>query len=218
MVNSEFCSNAELNSYINQSLYELYDLLTQKYGDNYYFSTSSTFTTDGTSDTYALPNDFFKLFGVDLQSTASPTGWLTLKRFNVAERNKWAAPGYQATRGVTNLRYTLRGGYIWLAPIPAGGQTLRLLYAPKMTELSADGDSFAGVSGWDEYAVVDAAIKAKDKEESDTSVLLARKQALIQRIESAAENRDAGQPGRIADTQNANYGWIAGDDIYGGWW
>ena len=32
-VNSQFVTDAELTSYINQSYFELYDLLIQKYGD-----------------------------------------------------------------------------------------------------------------------------------------------------------------------------------------
>ena len=34
--NSQFISDSELNSYINQSYFELYDILVQSYGDDYY--------------------------------------------------------------------------------------------------------------------------------------------------------------------------------------
>jgi hypothetical protein len=49
MVNSSFLSDAEWNSYINQSYYELYDLLVQKYGNDYFVQTPYTFITDGVS-------------------------------------------------------------------------------------------------------------------------------------------------------------------------
>ena len=55
MVNSQFVSDSEFNTYINQSCFELYDLLIQKFGDDYYIKNPPyTFTTDGTSYLYAL--------------------------------------------------------------------------------------------------------------------------------------------------------------------
>ena len=56
---------------------------------------------------------------------------------------------------------------------------------------------------WSEYVIVDAAIKASQKEESDVSILMQQKMALIKRIEDSAMNRDVGQPDRISDTRNS---------------
>ncbi len=65
MVNSTFISDPELNSYINASYYELYDLLVQKYGNDYFMKEYS-FQLQGNISQYPLPADFFKLLGVDL--------------------------------------------------------------------------------------------------------------------------------------------------------
>lgn len=219
MVNSTFISDAEWNTYINQSYFELYDLLIQKYGDDY-FSNSVEFTTDGTSQMYALPNGtnysgasaFYKLLGVDLSLAPNNTdSWITIRRFNMSDRNRYSVPNFQSFYGVTNLRYRLNANNLWLTPIPQDGQTMRIWYVPRLTTLSADADTADGISGWTEYIVVDAAIKAKDKEESDTSVLLARKAGLIQRIESAAENRDAANPMTVSDNLANEYWWPAGN-------
>ncbi len=70
-----------------------------------------------------------------------------------------------------------------------------------MQQLLKDTDILDGVSGWTEYVIVDAAIKALEKEESDTSALQIRKQMLKQRIEESAMNRDAGQPDTISATR-----------------
>lgn len=73
------------------------------------------------------------------------------------------------------------------------------------------------INGWEEYIVVDAAIKALGKEESDVTVLGARKAALLQRIQSIAENRDQGAPGKTVDVVN-NYLWGGdGSDNGGGY-
>jgi hypothetical protein len=62
------------------------------------------------------------------------------------------------------------------------------------------------INGFEEYIVVDSAIKILGKEESDATVMGARKAALLGRIQSIAENRDQGTPGKTVDVQG-NYLW-----------
>ena len=72
-------------------------------------------------------------------------------------------------------------------------------------------------SGWEEFIVVDCAIKALGKEESDVTVLGLRKDALVKRIEGIAANRDEGSPGKTVDVLG-NYLWGDGSsngDGYG---
>jgi hypothetical protein len=75
-----------------------------------------------------------------------------------------------------------------------------------------------GVSGWLEYVITDAAIKAMQKEESDVSVLMAQKAALVARIIAAAENRDAGNPATVADVQFTSGAWPYNAGFGGGGW
>ena len=82
----------------------------------------------------------------------------------------------------------------------------------------ADSDILDGISGFDEYVIVDAAIKAMQKEESDVSVLMAQKEALKRRIEAAAANRDAGEPESVSDIRGLNGGnWGGPFGGQGGW-
>lgn len=215
MVNSTFVSDAEWNSYINQSYFELYDLLIQKYGDDYFSKNPPyTFVTDGTTYLFPLPSDFYKLLGLDLALAQSQDSYVTIRRFNFADRNRYAVPNFQSFYGVTNMRYRLNGDNLWVTPIPSGGQTMRLWYVPRLTTLAADGDTVDGISGWTEYIVIDAAMKAMAKEESDVSVLMARKAAMIMRIESAAENRDAANPMTVSDNQSSQF-WDPGGGMGG---
>lgn len=210
-VGSTFYTDAELNSYISSSYKELYDILIQKYGDDYYMTTPYQFTTDGTSDTYDLPADFYKCHGLDLCLNGSGNdGWVTLRPFMKAERNRYAVPNFQSFYGITNLRYRIMADKVWFTPRAMTGQVLRLWYSPRPAELTTDVDTVDGVSGWEEYIVVDSAIKALAKEESDVSVFAAQKQAMLQRIESAAENRNAAEPQTVSDSQS-NWG------PFGGW-
>lgn len=210
MENSLFVKDSELNSYINQSYFELYDLLVQKYGDNYFVASPYSFTTDGTNDEYNLPSDFYKLLGVDLALSQSTDSWVTIKPFNFQERNRYAVPNFQSFYGITNLRYRLQGNKLKLTPIPQANQPMRIWYVPRMTTLANNNDTVDGISGWTEYIIIDAAIKCLQKEESDCTVLLAQKAAIIQRIENAAENRDAGFPKTVSDVAFSNYEWPYG--------
>lgn len=313
MVNSTFISDAELNSYINASYYELYDLLVQKYGNDYYMKEYS-FQLQGNVSRYDLPDDFFKLLGVDLEISSGPDGYVSLRPFTLAERNRYSTANVQTWIGVTNLRYRISGNKLWFTPSPQTGQTIRIWYVPRLSQLvdqttltvadpiagdfitigattltagaqwtiaagnnTATAASIAaainaasivdvsatsngavvtlvqddatdlalavggstplgastrlqfssstlsngsqvadGISGWLEYVVTDVGIKMLQKEESDTSVLQLQKQALIRRIEAAAENRDAGSPATIADVQWTNGTWPFGNGFGGG--
>jgi hypothetical protein len=201
-----FITDPVLNGFINQSYFELYDILVGAYGENYSVASPYYVTTDGVNQFFALPSDFYKMLGVDVQvsSSVSNNAWWTLKEFTFAERNKYAVPNTQLYFGITNLRYRIQGDQLWLNPLPQINQTIRLFYVPRMVTLSADTDTVQGVSGWTEYIIVDAAIKCLQKEESDVSVFLAQKQALLQRIEAMAHNRDAGMPSTVADAQSSN--------------
>ena len=205
MVNNEFVSTQEWNTYINHSYTELYDMLVQVYSDEYFVS-STAFQTDGRiPGNYPLPQNIYKLMGVDLGIAPSNNAWITLKKFPFASRNRYIYGNVPATfPGVLSLSYRMVGSNIELIPNPQANQTVQLWYVPKPTTLLADSDVLDGISGWDEIVVVDAAIKALTKEETDTSVLLAMKQALVARITAAASNRDAGMPEQVSDVRPMN--------------
>lgn len=221
-VNSPFVTTSEWNTYINQSLFELYDLLVTAYGEEYFAAPFLTFNTNGTDQFYPLPDGvnynaapaFYKLLGVDLglNTNAQPNnGWVTIGKFNLIDRNSFYYPNTNSSQyGLFNTRYRLFGNKIEFIPTPSASQPMRLLYIPRMDVLLKDTDiTNEGISGWIEYVIVDAATKALNKEESDVSVLQGQKQMLLKRIEAAAMNRDSGQPDKISDTRQAT-GWGGG--------
>lgn len=74
-----------------------------------------------------------------------------------------------------------------------------------------------GISGWEEYPVIDVAIKIKDKEESDVQVLGVRKAAMLKRIEDTAANRDPGTAARTADVMTDIWNNPSGGGWGNGW-
>lgn len=236
-VNSQFVTDSEWNSYINQSMFELYDLLVDQYED-YFMAPMASFTTTGNVFLYPLPDGitaftdnngnpltaapFYKLLGVDLALNTANNAYVTMDRFNFVDRNKYLYANSSSTiYGVYNMQYRLMGNQIEFIPTPTAGQKIRLAYIPRLTQLLQDTDiTTMGISGWIEYVIVKAAYLALTKEESDTSSLAQQLNALTKRIEDSAMNRDAGRPDTISDVRRYPGGYGGGpfNGGTGGFW
>ncbi len=239
-VGSKFVKDDEWNSFIRRAMYELYDILIMSYED--LFASEYAFvTTNGTTQNYPIPNGYsnylggvyggasgtpakavYKLAGMDLGVNTSNNAWVTLKKFNFIDRNKYVYPNSTSTiYGVYNMAYRMMGDFFNIIPTPAGNQQIRMWYSPKLPGLLQDTDlTTLGYSGWLQYPIVRAAKYALDKEESDTTKLDAEIGYLKTRIEEASQNRDAGVPDTISNTrQDSIYGGIgfAGGGGQGGW-
>lgn len=233
-VNSNFVTDSEWRQYVNQSMFELYDILITTFED-YYLAPPIQFVADGVTYQYPLPNGsnsfldannpaislvpkpFYKLMGVDLALNNATNAYVTINKFNFIDRNRFVYPNTASTLyGVFNLQYRVLGSNIEFIPTPTAGQSIRLWYIPRITELLLDTDiTTTGVSGWNEYIIVKAAYYALTKEESDTASLVMQLQALNTRIEQTAANRDAGQPDTISDTRSNRGSGYGGTQ--GGW-
>lgn len=196
MVNSTFISDAELTSFINSSVKELYDRLLDA-GEFYYMSTATINIVANTA-AYDLPTDFYKMLGVDLVVDAQGNG-VTLKPFQFEQRNAYLFTPTWNVVGLSYLRYMIQANKIKFVPVPNGSTTVKIYYAPAFTNLSANSDTFDGINGWEEYVVIETAIKMLIKEESDPQALMLQKQEITQRIDSMKHNRDYGSASRIAD-------------------
>lgn len=236
-VNSNFVTMTEWNTFINQAMYELYDLLITV-DEEYFVATPAQFQSqanpnqvylyplpdglipftngiDGTSVYIAPP--FYKLKGVDLGLNSANNAWVTVNKFKFIDRNRFVYPNTASTiYGVFNLQYRLLGNSIEFIPTPSAGQNLRLWYIPRLKQLLNDTDlTTTGISGWNQYIIIRAAKYALDKEESDTTKLDQELAFLQKRIEETAVNRDTGQPDAISDVRQ-NGMWGAGSGGYGG--
>lgn len=74
-----------------------------------------------------------------------------------------------------------------------------------------------GISGWEEYIILDAQLKAMGKEESEVSLQAQQKMAMHQRLIDMAANRDAANPATVADTQASDFWSPAGFGNGSGW-
>ena len=71
-------------------------------------------------------------------------------------------------------------------------------YSPSELKVNA-GDTVTYPNGWEKYIVVDAAIQALLKEESDTRALMAERERIEKEIREAKEARDMATPKRVVD-------------------
>ena len=197
---STFLSDAEYNANINNSVAELWDLLVSAYGNDYNLS-QYNFVTVGNQESYDLPADMYKLRGVDAQITTQ--SWFALRPYNFNERNRNENLAWGLLTGPT-VRYQLFGSTIRFNPAPQGAYNIRLWYTPLPPVLTNDTDTLSDLNSFSEYVIVDAAIKALQKEESDVSVLMQQKEMLKKRIMEMSQNRDAGQPETVADIYAEN--------------
>lgn len=189
MVGSSFVADSAtgLDAWINEANQKLHGMLVEALGEEYVSSTSN-FNTAGTDIT--LPTGFFKLYGVDLEYHGLRR---TLMPYTRNERNLYR----EANNSVP--RYALIGSAIRLYPVPESGLSGTILYAPEATVLSGASDAVNYPNGWERFIVLDAAIQALLKEESDVRGLMAERNAVVTEIEQAKENRDLAMPKRVTD-------------------
>lgn len=226
-LHSQYLTDDEWNFNINQSANELYDICVTKYGDNYFMAPYLLIPLTGL-EAYPLPDGLiysgapamYKLLGVDVNisgAVSTPNaGWIPVARFNWSDRNKYTTfPGQAgALNNIYQMSYRQMGNNLFVIPANLN-QTLRLSYIPTLRQMLLDTDMLPfSISGWSEYVIVDAAIKAMGKEESFDKVshLALRKAALMERIETTAANRDAGQPNTVSNTRST-----MGDPGFSGW-
>ena len=200
-VGNNFFTDAEITDLINVGLGELHDMLADTYED--YFVSSQTFSLVADQTTYTLASmsitTFYKLLGLDI---AQGGDTFRMKRFSFSDRNKHKADSFlYSGRGYSSYRYALRGQSIEIDPKPSSTDTVTVWYVPSFTALSADADPVeAGVMlNWEEFAVVSAAVKMRQKEETSTTSLEREHDKISLRIGEAARNRDAGEPMGITD-------------------
>jgi hypothetical protein len=101
------------------------------------------------------------------------------------------------------IRYILKGAKIIFTPVPTTTDTVIMYYVPSPAEITA-GSSIECFSGFDEYIILDVAIKMKQKEESDVSVLAMEKAEMWKSVMDTLQGRDVSFPQKVTDIARLN--------------
>ena len=196
---SQRFTDAEVKSYINASIAHLYSLLSRQ--DSTFYEKTTTFTTtNGTAayDLSTLVPDFWVLNGVNISVSTNIT--FRAKKYMPAEGPWLTSIGVWGYGYPVN--YRLFGNSITFAPRPTGTYTVTLEYTPIPQTLN-EGDYFDGVVGFEEYVILDAAIKIKRKNNVSAVELMADLDKTEKWLESLASPRDLAEPERIQEVQSS---------------
>jgi len=200
MERSTFVSDAEINQYINDGIKTLYDLLVQKFGQDYYTIVAPIVPFVSDQLEYDLPADFYKETGVDLQLDSN--SFITCKPYMHVERNRFNTILSRGVLAYQSTFYKIYSNKIYFTQSPGSSSAYRLWYIPKAVQLTTDTDTFDGYNGWEKYVEILSAIDCKEKEESDTVALERQLARIEKRIEDASTNRQAGIGLRVTDTRS----------------
>lgn len=201
--------DAEWNDMINEGIAGVYDIIREAFGQGYY-RRSVKINTTSTTSIYALPGDFLALISVDATLGGGYPN-ITMRPYMEPERNRYKNFPWLWFSGYP-VWYQLQaqdfsgGGVssqtpaINFIPDPQGNYVVTCYYVPVPPVLVADGDTFDGVNGWDEWVVCDVACKALTKDgDLDVIAAIREQQSRTEaRIRGLAPQRDF-QGERVAD-------------------
>lgn len=194
-----FVTDEELDGYINRGLWALDEVLHLTWEDYYLVSYSLATGGLGPISSLALPADFYKLVSLDALADGR---WGQMAPFSVRERNSLLNSASSNTNARA-VRYRLSSGTISFAPPLPPNTPVSISYYPQQAPLSVADDRLEReyLNGWEEWAVLYAAIRVMTKEERDTTSLEKLWAMEDSRIRTAAPVRDEQQltPGAPGD-------------------
>jgi hypothetical protein len=194
----------EMRRLVNGGLARLYRILVRASPD-WVESSTDLAVVSGTA-VYAMPADFWMIRNVAFNDNGR---WIPMRRFMSSERYQ-----FQTGSQKWDVRYRIRdsgirvGGtaQLELRPEPNWSDTVRVAYIPAPPSLDLTGADDAvtldGVAGWEEFVILDAVIKLKEKQEEDATSEIGDLVRLKADIAEDASDRDEGEPKRVRDVEN----------------
>jgi hypothetical protein len=146
----------QLNRIINQSIQRFREKISNEGATRYLVSTSSTLGTGATSpypfyvlDLSAVSPSIVRTYGLDITVNDVTR---TLKHVPFTRRGEYGGANYT---GVPEAWAHYQGNKLAIFPPSDAAYTYVCWYLPVLADLSADGDTFDGVSGWEDFIVWD---------------------------------------------------------------
>lgn len=194
--------DSDIAEFLNQSIADCQDMLISAFG-NEYFEKETTLTTTPNLATVALPADFYEMTGLY---------WINGSyKYRITKMTPMESEQYIAGVGWNtffDVHYIIQAANLKFVPTPMGTHSMTLKYIPASARLVNGSDPFDGYNGYEEWVVLDAAMKCLEREgnEVDSGLLGQRKARMEQRIQNMAA-RDQAEPARVQDTM-----------VGGPWW
>lgn len=205
MENSNFIQDPELLNYINEAYFTWYDLVVEAFEDYYLSADPLEFNLAAGVSQFTLPDDFYKLAGVDRAISINSNRFYPLRKTKWRGRNqtedRFSYYGLQPT-----VTYRIFKDTIQFTPRDAALGDYKLFYIPLATALVDDGDEIDTYNGFENLLIIDVAIKMLAKEESDPSLLLLERQRLEEKMKEMLIDRDINN-GEVIEETNGEWGY-----------
>lgn len=190
-------TNVSWASFINGSRKRLRRLLVS--ANPQLFLASNAFTFAGSTfqlSLAALSPAFWKVLALDFSTAGSGAdAFMQVPRFLWHERNR-----------VWDRAYRAYGNTLEVRPAQAAAGNYVLWYVSQPVALVADGDQLDVVEDmYDEFIILDAASKARRRQQKDSAALDTELMALEKDVRIAAADNDVGEPDRVLDVEDAGY-------------
>lgn len=187
-----FIPPEELTDYINSSIAEWTDEVRGTTWNGTYSRNTFSFSTVNGQQTYPLPKDFLSLISVDVFITpGAPV--ITAVAYQEEQRNLFRNFPIMFGWGFAHpVYYQLQGGKISFIPLPLGVYQVQLNYTPTAPVLVDPEDSIDCINGWEEFIILDSAIKCLIKTEEPEIIPILEQRLAVQRerIRAMAPRRD----------------------------
>lgn len=206
MENSAFIGAAEGAEYIEAAFQEFYLLMVGQFDNLCIKPNPYPLTFSAGTRYYGLPTDVLKVKMVELQDGADSTYHLLRPLSSIVEMvpfrigNRRGMPTHYWLQGLPEGGPDPQPGPMQLMPllVPDQTYTAQVWYVPNISLADMDGTfGMAHVAGWNEYVVLTAAMKMKDKEESDCTVLMAERATLWDNMKRMLTPMDESEPGHV---------------------
>jgi hypothetical protein len=193
--NSQHITDAQITRYINQSGAALYAMLVEHCEDEFVEVASGAMGAPASNTTtITLSGGAYRLLSVSAVINGQDT---PLERWSWQDHPRLVSAG---SSGPPYFYRWIEDAVLIVPGMPAG--TIATVYVvPPYVDLVADGDLYDGRSGWEEWVVLDSAIKCMSKEETDPSVLIAERTRCEERIKSQMKARDFARPDTVRDVE-----------------
>lgn len=156
---------------------------------------------------YPLPADFLHLISVDINVGANLV--ISAESLPEEKRNVFRFYPTGAWTAYDPVYYRLDAGNIVLYPAPTGAFNVQLNYCPTAPRLERPQDAFDSVNSWEEWIVLDLAIKMliKDAQTDMIQLLMPMRDKQEARIRQLVPKRDMQTAEMIHEKQDWDWLW-----------
>lgn len=190
-----------LNDLINEACAEVWDILKSKRDDRLVAPVTIVYSANAASydlsslditDLNGAETSFYELRKLEIADPSAASGWRRIHKVDLDVSHMYARLYGK------RYRYRMQGALgtsqssdqLVLHPTPVVDETLRLFIIPAAPILSADTDTFASVSGYEELIFQLAWRRCRDRQEQDLTSVDREIARLTARISAAADGHD----------------------------